>query len=168
MTASQPKPKLTLINGTPVTIALQYPTGKIVPSRIPGAPNQVYYTLTDGRGMYLPLEVGPIIDALKLRAGEPFTLVKRSPRDWGAARVEKERDFHPPLPIQGDYNPPPGPVNGAGEDAGAILGRCYSRAIDIALKAVETARTKGLMVTPSFEDLRCISTALMISETGRR
>ena len=115
--------------------------------------------------MYLPLEVGRMIDDLKLKPGEPFTLLKRGARDWQVSRAkqlfppEPKRDFQPPLQA---------PVNGQGEAAADILARCYDRAIGIALLAVETARVKGLMVTPSFEDLRCISTALMISETGRR
>lgn len=161
MTATQPKPKLTPETGIPVTIALRYPSGKVVGSRIPGAPNQVYYSLMDGRSLYLPLEVASIIDKLELRAGELFTLCKKGPRNWQARRVSERTEPH------GHQEPPPSPVNGRG-DAGAILARCYARSIDIALEAVETARGKGLMVTPSFEDLRCISTALMISEMGRR
>jgi hypothetical protein len=109
--------------------------------------------------MYLPLQVGLMIDALKLRTGEPFTLVKRGPRDWEVKRTSERT-----LP----HGEPAGPVNGAGEDASAILTRCYAQGIEIALRAVETARQKGLMVTPSFEDLRCISSVLMIAETGRR
>lgn len=177
MTASPPKTKLQLANGIPVTIALQYPTGKVVGSLIPGAPNQVYYSLIDGRSMYLPVEVGKQIDALKLTAGEPFTLCKRGPRDWQVERPQVPCVGPVAQPVERWAENPEitgstpcqvqrmGPVNGQGEDAGAILGRCYARAIGIALEAVEIARGKGLMVTPSFGDLRCISAALMISET---
>lgn len=165
MTATQPKPKLTLANGTPVTIALQYATGKRVNSRIPGAQDQMYYTLTDGRGMYLPLEVGSMVDKLTLKPGEPFLICKNGPRDWQVNRVDnRQRDYNPPF----NQSPSQAPVNGTGEDAGRILSRCYESAISIALEAVETARTRGLMVSPSFEDIRCISSVLMIAETGRR
>lgn len=160
-----PKPKVQLTNGIPVTLALQYPSGKRVNSRIQGAPDQMYYSLVDGRGIYLPLEVGDMIDRLKLQTGEPFTLCKNGPRDWQVSRVEKQRDYSPPWQ---EPTTPPAPVNGSSEAAGDILARCYASAIEIALEAVETARTKGLMVTPSFEDLRCISSVLMIAETGRR
>ena len=165
MTASQPRPnKLIPQVGKPETISLKRP-GSIVGSRIVGAPNQVYYQLSDGRSMYLPLQVGAMIDALKLQNGELFTLLKRAPGLWDVRRPdEQRRNFEPPL----NQSTGSAPVNGQGEDAGAILKRCYDSAIQIALEAVETARTKGLMVTPSFEDIRCISSVLMISETGRR
>lgn len=63
---------------------------------------------------------------------------------------------------------PPAPVNGAGENSAAILARCYRDAVDIALDAVSYAETKGLRVTPTFEDIRCISATLCITQTGRR
>jgi hypothetical protein len=152
----QSHPKLTPQVGKPETIALKRP-GSIVGSRIAGAPNQAYYQLQDGRSMYLPLQVGQMIDQLKLQPGEPFTLLKRGPGSWDVRKLSA-----PP------QTSPSAPVNGQGEDAGQILKRCYDRAIQIALEAVENAKRQGLMVTPSFEDIRCISSVLMISETGRR
>lgn len=50
--------RFTLVNGVPQTIALQYAAGKRVASRIPGAPDQMLFSLSDGRRAYLPLEVG--------------------------------------------------------------------------------------------------------------
>jgi hypothetical protein len=61
-----PPDRFTLVNGVPQTIALQYSNGKRVASRIPGAPDQIMYTLADGRRAYFPLEVGAEIDALRL------------------------------------------------------------------------------------------------------
>jgi len=160
MTANLPR-KLTFEPNVWATIALQYPSGRIVQSRIPGAPNQAYYVLTDGRCMYLPLEAGAQIDALKLKIGEPFRLMKINTRTWKVERIEQPKaEFVPPLPDSR-------PVNGAGEDCAAILARCYSQAIGIAVAAVEAAREAGLMVSPSFEDLRCISSTLLISEVRR-
>lgn len=170
MTAHNPKPKLVITQGEPVTISLRYPSGKVVASLIPGAPPQMYYSLMDGRGCYLPLEVGRIIDDLKLKAGEPFTLLKAGPRDWRATRIEPKRDFYPPLPPgmqNGDM--PNGPVNGSGEGSAEILARCYEKGIEIVVGAVNLAKDKyGLLLAPTFEDVRCVSTALMISETRPR
>jgi hypothetical protein len=87
--------KLVLQVGKPVTIALEYSTGKLVGSNIPGAPDQVYYTLTDGRAWYADLAASEMIDKLDLVSREPFTLCK-----LGAGRFEVERagDF-PTEPI---------------------------------------------------------------------
>jgi hypothetical protein len=101
----QSHPKLTPQVGKPETIALKRP-GSIVGSRIAGAPNQAYYQLQDGRSMYLPLQVGAMIDQLKLQPGEPFTLLKRGPGSWDVRRLSA-----PP------QTSPSAPLNGAGEDA---------------------------------------------------
>jgi len=166
MTAARPYPKLTITNGAPVTVALKYPAGKRVSSRIPNSPDQQYYSLTDGRSMYLPLQVGHMIDELKLKPGEPFTILKRGPGDWsvekgGGPQAESE-SAHKEV-----RQPHSTPVNGQGEAASDILNRCYRNAVEISLEAVEFARQKGLMVTPSFEDLRAISATLLITEVRR-
>lgn len=183
MTAHQPKPKLSIPEGQSLTLALQYSTGKQVRSTIPGAPDQMYYSLADGRGMYLPLEVGAQLDRLALKPGEPFTLEKHGPRDWRFAKLLKGGGSRQTAGTETDtagpsrLNEPHGksgtvglgsPVNGAGEDAATILARCYQRGVEIALGAVDYAKTKGLTLAPTFEDIRCISAALMISETGGR
>jgi hypothetical protein len=49
-----------------------------------------------------------------------------------------------------------------------MMTRCYASAIDIAVAAVESARGRGLMITPSFEDVRCIAATMLINETGGR
>jgi hypothetical protein len=78
--------KLTLQVGRPITIALEYSTGKLVNSNIPGAPDQMYYTLTDGRGWYADLQAAELIEKLDLVSREPFTVCK-----LGAGRFEVER-----------------------------------------------------------------------------
>lgn len=81
--------KLTLANGIPVTIALEFANGKRVPSRIPGAPDQIYYSLQGSREMYVPLEVGRVIEELGLRPGEAFTLCKYGPQNYDVERAQK-------------------------------------------------------------------------------
>jgi hypothetical protein len=78
--------KLVLQVGRPVTIALEYSTGKLVSSNIPGAPDQVYYTLTDDRGWYADLAAAELIEKLDLVSREPFTIEK-----LGAGRFEVQR-----------------------------------------------------------------------------
>jgi hypothetical protein len=93
-----PREKLTLANGIPITIALQYSTGQRVASRIPGAEDQMMYTLTDGRVAYLPLGVAQMIDELQLDSREPFTICKFGARDWEVQRGVLPQPA-PPAPI---------------------------------------------------------------------
>jgi hypothetical protein len=180
-----PTEKLTLQNGVPVTIALQYSTGKQVPSLIPGAADQMFYTLTDGRHAYFPLEVAGLIDDLQLQSREPFTICKYGPREW---QVERENPYAgqaaaspPPASIPnktaaGAPAPAAAPqpaavpqaaVNGAGHTAADLYIECFRDATAIALAAVDIAKAKGLMISPTFEDLRCIATTLRISSERR-
>lgn len=166
MTASHTK--LNIIPGEPQTLALRTPTGKQVKSRIPGAPDQAYYSLTDGRSLYLPLEVGSMIDQLKLRQGDRVRILKRSSRDWTVEKVgaelQKPAKSSAREMIDGCKENST-PVNGAGEACSDILARCYQSAVEISLGAAEYAKTRGLMIAPSFEDVRCVASVLMISET---
>lgn len=162
--------KLAIIPGEPQTLALRTPSGKQVKSRIPGAPDQAYYSLTDGRSLYLPLEVGAMIDQLKLRSGERVRILKRSSRDWTVEKVGAEPQttaVQPREVIDGckNHSTASAPVNGAGEACSDILARCYQSAVEISLGAAEYAKTRGLMIAPSFEDVRCVASVLMISET---
>lgn len=63
---------------------------------------------------------------------------------------------------------PPAPVNGAGDTGAAILARCYHEAIDVALAAVAYAESKGLRITPAFEDVRAMAATLCIGQQARR
>lgn len=170
--------RFTLINGQPQTIALQYTSGKRVPSRIPNAPDQAMYTLSDGRRAYFPLEVGQMIDELRLAPGQPFTICKYGPRDWDVQYAHSsdsaaERPTAPAPRPQPQPRPAPQPlppaarVNGGGEDAGVILERSYARAIDITVAAVEIARAKGLTFLPTHEGLQACAATLFIDETRR-
>lgn len=176
--------RFSLIKGQPTVISLKYPTGKRVSSRF-GA-DQMMYTLTDGRVGYFPLEVAAEIDSLGLAAGEPFEICHHGGTEWSIERVHERPANGAAAPqaravgdarssgatagsaFQNSSPPTAGKLNGAGEDVPAIMRRCYHAAIDIALDAVQTAQSKGLLLSPSFEDLRAIAATLCITETGGR
>src|ERR1019366_183564 len=84
-TRTQTREKLVLQVGRPVTIALEYSTGKLVPSSF-GGPDQMYFALTDGRGWYADLAASELIEKLDLVSREPFTV-----ENVGAGRFEVER-----------------------------------------------------------------------------
>lgn len=94
-TRTQTREKLVLQVGRPVTIALEFSTGKLVPSQYNGGADQMYYTLTDGRAWYADLAAAELIDKLDLVSREPFTVCK-----LGAGRYEVQRDGQfPAAPI---------------------------------------------------------------------
>lgn len=99
---TQTREKLVLQVGRPVTIALEYSTGKLVSSNIPGASDQMYYTLTDGRGWYADLAAAELIENLDLVSREPFTVCKIGP---GRFEVQREGGF-PTEPIATRAMPP--------------------------------------------------------------
>jgi hypothetical protein len=75
----------------PVRMALKYADGKTVEGRVG---DQEYYTLTDGRCMYVNPDVAAKINQLELRPGEPFEICKywsgkkgESPQ-WDVRRVD--------------------------------------------------------------------------------
>jgi hypothetical protein len=67
---------------TPQQIALRFKTGKTVEGRFG---DQMYFSLSDGRAMYVDLDVAAKIDQLQLRPSEPFWLCKR----WTGKKTDK-------------------------------------------------------------------------------
>lgn len=170
--------RLSLVKGQPTQIALKFRgAGKSI-----ARTGNVMYTLHDGRVGFFPPQVAAEIDSLNLAPGEPFVICHHGGADWEIERVAPPQPnaaapSHqaPPRPVASSSSQlsqsttvPPAKVNGQGEDAAAILARCYHQAIAIALEAVEAARGKGLMVSPTFEDLRAMAATLHICETGGR
>jgi hypothetical protein len=159
------------------TLALQYTTGK----QSKYNQNEMYFTLASGQLLVVPSVVGIAIDRLNLEVGEEFTLGKLRGGNWhGPRRVEREeaRPQQPARPSAPPPNvrvssketesyhpnaaPPPQMMNGSGETAAQILAGHYQAAVEIALAGVEACRARGLMVAPTFEDVRCIATTLFI------
>lgn len=92
----------------PQEVALKFPEGKQVQSKntdASGAPwaDQLMFTTTDGRLMYLPLHVGEIIRELSIGPGERFSLVKAEVKQgnrrgiqWQVKRVDPPAEVAKP------------------------------------------------------------------------
>lgn len=78
--------KLRFQPNVPEKIALKYPTGKICDS-LYGDEKQVYFSLVDGRSMYVSLGVAQSITNLQLGNREPFMICKR----WNGEKTQAAR-----------------------------------------------------------------------------
>jgi hypothetical protein len=81
----------------PYTIALKYPTGKLVPGTWG---DQLRWVLSNGDLLYTPLLVGPQIEDLGVRPGQPFMLTKHQNGrtfNWIAAAFVKNSDNIRPI-----------------------------------------------------------------------
>jgi len=76
--------KLRFTPNVPVQIALKYPQGKIISGRWG---EQMLFTLTDGRRMYVPIDVASKISMLEVNVNEPFCICKR----WNGQRSQPVR-----------------------------------------------------------------------------
>jgi hypothetical protein len=74
--------KITFQPNVPVRMTLKYADGKTVEGRFG---DQEYYTLTDGRCMYVDMDVAGKINILGLRPGEPFEMCKY----WSGKKGER-------------------------------------------------------------------------------
>lgn len=102
--------KLVLEPNVPQEIALKFPTGKIVESQY-SEEKQVYFSLADGRSMYVSLGVAQSITNLMLGNRESFFIClrwngdKKQPRRhdvWLTPAGEKARatqEMEPPIPV---------------------------------------------------------------------
>ncbi|MES2137016.1 MAG: hypothetical protein V4502_08160 [Pseudomonadota bacterium] len=97
--------------------------------------------------------------------GPPAARTQRAPAPqpphyWGSeaapAATSPETDTPTPRFAQDHSN-----------SAGNVLASFYPDAIEIALAGVAAAQKRGLMVAPTFEDVRCIATTLFIEHSGR-
>lgn len=185
---------LKLKAGEPHTIALKYADGKPCQSRFSG--DQLLFTLTDGRQLYVEPYVGDRFRAARVQPGVDFQIEKVESFQGTRRTVEIEvrplrsgalaglnasapvttppvaETYRTPQPTTPPVAPPPPPplppiaVNGAGETATDVYEQAFDRAIDVALRGVDRAKAKGLLITPAFEDVRSI--AFSISGLGGR
>ena len=145
-------PTLNFETGVPQVIALKYPQGK--PCR---NGQSLMFTTVQGDRFFVHPVVGAQITQLGIQPGEPFEMTRGRGADFQVRRIAQAPTFparHAPQPSQ-----PTG---------GDSMSHCYTRAVDIALGAVEYAKTRGLVLSPSFEDVRALAATLCISEQGRR
>lgn len=170
--------------GVPQVHALAYAEGKPTKSRFSG--DQLMYTTVAGDRFYVDPYFQDRLRAAGVTAGALIKIEKvenwtgnRRSVDFRIKKVAGAADVQATAPRVKDTNelppnatpatpPPPAPVNGAGENSAAILSRCYHQAIDIALAATAYAETKGLRITPAFEDIRAMAATICINETGGR
>ena len=68
--------KLILEPNVPALISLRFPTGKVVTSQF-SEEKQTYYSLADGRSMYVSMPVAQSIQNLMLGNQEKFFICKR-------------------------------------------------------------------------------------------
>ncbi len=170
----------------PVTATLAYADGLEVQGRFG---DQVMYSLTDGRVMYVPPIVRDKLVELGIRQHEPFAICRAERRD-GNRRfvdcvVQPEGLAAPPQvvtahgatlgsPMNGDNDArvrPSGNGNGNGRPASAptksgtaetALRAALTASIDAALAAEQYASAHGLSIRFGSEDLRAMALSLFI------
>ena len=155
----------------PMTVALAYPDGLQVEGRFG---DQIMYTLTDERVMYVPPVVRNKLVDLAIQPGELFTICKAERKEgnrrfieWQVKKDDTPND-QPPWEtpqVNGNSNghtngrTRPNPSNG---HAVAHLQSALSSSIDAAIAAEQYAAAKGLSVRFGSEDLRAMALSLFI------
>jgi len=172
----------------PVTATLAYADGLKVQGRFG---DQVMYSLTDGRVMYVPPMVRDKLVELGIRQNEPFAICRAERRegnrrfvDWvvqpdGSAAPIQSATAHsgrPGSPKNGDNGArvkPDGNGNGNGNGkpasaptksgtAETALRAALTASIDAALAAEQYASAHGLSIRFGSEDLRAMALSLFI------
>jgi len=172
----------------PVAATLAYADGLKVQGRFG---DQVMYSLTDGRVMYVPPIVRDKLLELGIRQNEPFNICRAERRegnlhfvDWivqphSAASPTPSANSHadaPGLPVNGDSGARFKPNNnGNGNMGGKLVGVPASAttaetalrgalmsSIDAALAAEQYASAHGLSIRFGSEDLRAMALSLFI------
>lgn len=181
------KERIVFQTNVPVTAALAYPDGIKVEGRYG---DQVMYTLTDERVMYVPPIVRTKVTELGIGKNEPFSICKSERRDgnrrfieWILKRVDTESTaVHRPERANGGdlssgccvaaaseaTNPngkandtTPAAINRA-TTASSSLRAALAASIDAALEAERYAAEHGLSVRFGSEDLRAMALSLFI------
>jgi len=178
--------KVQFQTNVPVEVALKYGDGKEVNGQYG---DQVLYTLSDGRVMYVPPIVKRKIEELGIGRGELFTVTKAEKKNGTRRTIEWEvaaGDTHPPARVQQPNGQRPShprndaalPGNGNGHRAnsttdskgflvtshGQLLLQSLAAAVDVAAATERYAAASGLEVQFTSEDLREIG--LKIFTTG--
>jgi hypothetical protein len=172
----------------PVSAMLAYADGLKVQGRFG---DQIMYSLTDGRVMYVPPIVRDKLVELGIRQNEPFAICRAERRegnrrfvDWVVQPNRSEAPFQSAAghndtggpPVNGDNGARVRPngngnCNGNGKPASApassstaetALRAALTASIDAALAAEQYASAHGLSVRFGSEDLRAIALSLFI------
>ena len=170
----------------PVSAMLAYADGLKVQGRFG---DQVMYSLTDGRVMYVPPIVRDKLVELGIRQNEPFDICRAERRegnrrlvDWvvrpnGAVAPSQNSAAYSDMPVSpangdngarvrangnGNGNGKPASVPASSGNAETLLRAALTASIDAALAAEQYASAHGLSVRFGSEDLRAMALSLFI------
>lgn len=158
----------------PVEIALKYESGKDVSGQYG---DQILYTLTDGRVMYVPPIVRKQIEDLGVARGEVFTITKAEKKNGTRRTIEWQVTANGTTADGARERPPSGNGSGiarvnAGARAGAqpsnrvanrdnpltskaqVLKQALAFAVDAAAETERYASTHGMALQFTSEDIR--------------
>jgi len=176
--------KIQFHTNIPLEVALKYGDGKDVTGQYG---DQVFYTLTDGRVMYVPPIVRKQIQDLEIVKGEPFTITKAEKKngtrrtiEWLVTSSRKTGDQPTKEPSAvNDYGVRGGSNGGSaaknenrsGISAGhascpatgsrQYLLRAFTAAVDLAAETERYAGTHGISLQFTSEDVREIGLSIL-------
>jgi hypothetical protein len=172
--------KIQFQTNIPVEVALKYNDGKEVTGQYG---DQVLYTLTDGRVMYVPPIVKKRIDELGIARGELFTITKAEKKNGTRRMIEwmiatkaneqghseidsarrKEPNSHSPGCTNGNGHKPAPPKEPQGfllTNQGQLLVQAFAAAVDVAAATERYAANCGMELQFTSEDLRNIGLSI--------
>jgi hypothetical protein len=141
------------------TVALRYPS----PRQVKGFDGpQLRWQLMDGRALYTPLEVKPQIDVLKLKPGQPFSIIRARQNNqivWKVQRIEQPAaallngsgSLDLPVPSEDGERIPP-----------TRLEHALKTAVSAAAKAEAEGRRIGYAVRFAPSDIRAMAISVLI------
>lgn len=152
---------LQLEPNVPATVSLKYPQGK------PCKNGRMFYTLTDGRSMFLPPYVDQKIQEARIRAGQDFQIVMKG--EPGKATDYEVKPLAPPrepeVKLAGiQPSPLPVPANLMTGQSQYILAQVIA-AIEVVHAAETYAVRIGRPVQFSAGDVRAIAISCFISQS---
>jgi hypothetical protein len=155
----------------PVEVALKYPTGKPVQGH---DGTDMMFTLVDGRLMFLAPPIAAQIDAMQIRAGEPFWITRNAGKSgvkgsvsWDIRRpnagspVIQAPPARPEVPTNGN----PHPVtsgNGFNSDVRTQAESAVMTAIEACWKGEKYAASIGFACHFEHEDVRALANTILI------
>ncbi|HEX4138385.1 MAG TPA: hypothetical protein VHY84_27490 [Bryobacteraceae bacterium] len=157
--------------GTSQVIALVNPAGRIKESRLPDKPNDVEFTLADGRIAYFPIFVADKIREAGVQARVPFELTRLSAHQVRVRNIGVSRDYSPELEASIAQAPAAAPANtrpAAAQSnpkmsaAATCMMSSMCAAVDAVIETQSYAARVGLGLTFSEESVRAIGLSIYI------
>ncbi len=173
---------LKLQTNVPETIALKFPDGVPVSSQYSG--DQIMFSLTDDRKLYLAPVVAKKIEAAGVGQGELFSICKREVTHGNRRVIDYQVEKVSGTAVPGESPAVSSSAGVASSNSGRpqnnngihavkaptpaapdTMAACYRSAVDVALAAMTYAKERGLHMSPTFEDIRTIAATFFIAET---